>query len=333
MFLANLSIIGAIGSSTGNVYKLLMEMQAIAPALHVVTLNLNLETDLPPRKALNRVNRAKTKDLRSSLMGNTDRAWPIDKLPIVLQDIKFTYKIELDHDGASYKNAGQLTFNQGELIALVGRGGEGKSTLLKLLGGVLLAEPGQVYVPSSLRLLHVSHESLFFKGSLYANLALGINRGSPDEQNLEERMLKICACLGMPPHVTDFIKEGHDGAVHPWASVLASSEQACIGIARAVIANPELLCIHKPLSGQPDERAHSIMELLRRLVDEKGVFMDPLQRSQRRPRTCLLTKDLHGLSAAVKEKSAEHIDSVYTVTHMHGTRRLTAEEVAAEFGG
>jgi len=323
MFLANLSIIGTIGGASGNIYKLMMDMQAISPALIVVTELLNMATDLPARKALNRVNRGKTKTMRQDLLdkgGNI--GWPIDLLPIQIIDVKYNYKIELADQTDAFQSTGTVSFNQGELIAIVGPGGQGKSTLLKLLGGVVLGEPGQVYVPSSLRLLHISTDTLFFKGSLYDNLKLGINRGSPDEKDLSERMLKCCALLGLPEHLLDLAKQEDKGPTLVWGEILARSEQCIIGIARALLSNPELLCIHKPLMAQPEDTAIKVMSQLRAFVDDKGVLLDPEMRHLRRPRTCIMT--------AAKAKTAEDADTVFKVTHA-GVHLLARSEIAGEF--
>jgi len=165
MFLANLSIIQTIGTCCGSIYKLLMDIQAISPALCVITDLLNLPTDLPHRKLVNRSNRGKTKELRQALRDmKLPKIWPVDKLPIIIENVTYDYKVNLCEDINAFKMEGKVAIPQGQLVALVGPGGQGKSTLLKMLGGVILSEPGQVYVPSSLRLLHVSTEILFFPG-------------------------------------------------------------------------------------------------------------------------------------------------------------------------
>jgi ABC-type multidrug transport system fused ATPase/permease subunit len=325
MFLANLSIIGTIGGASGNIYKLLMDMQAISPALIVITELLNMATDLSARKALNRVNRGKTKEMRAALLEKGGHmGWPIDLLPIMISDVKYNYKIELAGETDAFNCAGTVSFQQGELIAIVGPGGQGKSTLLKLLGGVVLGEPGQVYVPSSLRLLHISTDTLFFKGTLHDNLKLGINRGSPDEKDLSERLLKCCSLLGLPQHLLELAKQEDKGPILVWGDILARSEQCLIGIARALLANPELLCIHKPLMAQQEEVAAKVMNQLRDFVDQKGVLLDPEMRHVRRPRTCIMT--------AAKAKTAEDADTVFKVTH-EGVIQLKRSEVAAEFDG
>jgi len=191
-----------------------------------------------------------------------------------------------------------------------------------MIGQVVLSEPGQVYVPSSLRLLQGSTESLFFKGNWYDNMKLGINRGSPDEAGLAERIYQICVDLGLPTHLLDFVKEAEKGHVHTWGEVLANSEKCLCGIARAIVANPELLCIHKPLMAQPDETAQKVIAMLRGFVDNKGILLDPNSRHLRRPRTCIFT--------AAKAKSAAAADSVYRVS-LTGVEKLDPSAVAAEF--
>merc|ERR1719199_16452 len=144
----------------------------------------------------------------------------------------------------AFEMKGCVEFHQGTFTALVGPEGEGKSTLLKMLGGVILPAPGALFVPSHLRVLHVATENLFFKASLYDNLTFGCLPGDSDGKL--ERVLKICERLNIPQDVLDLVSQGASGPALVWAELISHSHKCLLGLARAVITNPEVLCIHKP---------------------------------------------------------------------------------------
>merc|ERR1719183_754005 len=76
---------------------------------------------------------------------------------------------------------GVFSTQQGRVVGIIGPRGEGKGTIIKLLGGVVLPDAGvHLFIPTHLRVLHVTAEPLFFHGTLYKNLTLGLREGHPN---------------------------------------------------------------------------------------------------------------------------------------------------------
>merc|ERR1712118_50730 len=121
--------------------------------------------------------------------------------------------------------------------------GEGKSTTLKLIGGGLLPQKGEFYLPPHLGILHVTHETIFWETSLLNNLTFGCEPGDPDAD--PERVKRICQRLGLREHIIAMLDHDDDKIVS-WKEVLSSTQSALLGIARALVANPEVLAIHTP---------------------------------------------------------------------------------------
>merc|ERR1711879_839348 len=81
-------------------------------------------------------------------------------------------------------------------------------------------------------------------------------------------------------------------------------------LARALIANPEVLCLHKPTQPYDDVTSRKILTLMCDFVTNKGIDQDPHSWNSRRPRTCVITSSkLIGLDLC---------DQIYSVSHVNG---------------
>jgi len=127
----------------------------------------------------------------------------------------------------------------GEVIALIGANGAGKSTFLKAIAGLLRAAPGQViYKGAPIGSLPAARivgkgialvpegRRLFPSLSVEENLQLGAYCGRPGRWNLET-VLELFPALRERRH-------------HP-ATALSGGQQQMVAIGRALMSNPELL--------------------------------------------------------------------------------------------
>eukprot|EP00928_Gymnodinium_smaydae_P016356 TRINITY_DN1611_c0_g2_i1.p1 TRINITY_DN1611_c0_g2~~TRINITY_DN1611_c0_g2_i1.p1 ORF type:complete len:1123 (-),score=239.49 TRINITY_DN1611_c0_g2_i1:90-3059(-) len=275
-----------------------------------------------------------------------DQALPLDQLPIRLKDITFAYPIKSIkdyrysmanrksnnvgkndsitnqenieyHPGMNYNLSGDLCIQQGSFAALVGPRGEGKTTLLKILGGVILPNPeqGLLFIPSHLRVLHVSPEAIFFRGSLLENLTFGVSPG--DQDAATPRVLQILQDLGAQADLLAYVVAGD---VLQWNEVFSQTQKQLFSLARALIANPEVLCVHKPTAVLNEVDSRRVFEVLRDFVVEKGLCEDPSTWSMRRPRTCIVTcSRLYGIHI---------VDRIYHVSRAFGIRKVNEDEVS-----
>jgi len=286
MFLSDIAVFGQIGVCWGIIYQSMLEIMTVMPALERVTTFLNLPTDLGVRAQMSDWNRLVTREKRALLLGKgDDYKLPIDLLPIRVKD----FELEGSEGGA--RRGGLMEVGQGSLVALVGRRGQGKATLLKVVSGVVLPktsadmtkDPG-VFMPSHVRVLHLPLQPLFYEGTLYENLTFGVKVGHPDGN--QARVIAICRRLKLSE---DVIKMLFTNEVMQWDTFLSQTQKQAVCLARAVVTNPEVMCIHKPTQVFDPESALNIMKVLRMFVTNKGVEMDPSTWHLRRIRTCLFT--------------------------------------------
>merc|ERR1711879_124315 len=164
-------------------------------------------------------------------------------------------------------------------------------------------------------------EPFFFQGSLFENVKFGCDREADFKMG---RVLEICKKLGIPQQIMDYISDGMDGEVLPWADILSYTQKCLVCLARALIANAEVMCIHKPTMAHDEKTSRSIMELLRSFCLDKGVLIEG-ERHLRRPRTCIIT--------SCKAMGVQIADEVYVVSANEGFRRVEADDVREEMLG
>merc|ERR1712178_287419 len=173
-------------------------------------------------------------------MGGQQDAPLIDRLPICIGDITFKYETNaVAHDAHSYailkkldpsaggvNFGGQMKISQGQLVQLIGPHGEGKTTLLKLIGGVLMPKLSQelldspepfFFVPPHLNMIYVPSQPIFFRACLLDNLTLGVKPGSPD--GFIVRVAKVCQHLGLTECLKGFPLDSD--VEHDWSLVLS----------------------------------------------------------------------------------------------------------------
>merc|ERR1719424_715274 len=101
---------------------------------------------------------------RATLMNNKDipgQAFKSDRISIEVDNLSFEYS-----NGVPVLKNVSISVPQGHMVAIVGPHNSGKSTLLNLFSNILIPTSGHIFVPSHLRVVHVSREPLFMRASL-----------------------------------------------------------------------------------------------------------------------------------------------------------------------
>lgn len=245
----------------------------------------------------------------------------VDCMRIVISDIVFNHRTPSacgrHMREVAVNISGTLTVSQGKYTCLIGPHGEGKSTLLSIVGGsILLSEEnigssGVFFVPAHLRLLEVSARPHFFQGTLLDNLTFGVSSGDEDEGVL--RVTSICGELGLK---SDVIRHIHLGDVNDWGDMLSSTETHLLNLARAIISNPEMLCLHRPTQYLNDQMSDRVTKVLLRFVRERGL-RERMGRQHRRPRTLVVTTS--------DDQNIKSADAAFWVAS-NGIKRVAIEE-------
>jgi phospholipid/cholesterol/gamma-HCH transport system ATP-binding protein len=164
----------------------------------------------------------------------------------------------------------------GEVVALIGGSGTGKSVLLKEMIGLMRPTGGRVELfgqdvwslkPASLNRLRERFGVLFQDGALFSSLNVEQNVAVPlvehtrikREESLRLARLKL-AMAGLPPD-----------AARKRPSEFSGGMRKRVALARALALDPELLFLDEPTSGLDPISARAFDHLIRLLSDNLGL--------------------------------------------------------------
>lgn len=188
----------------------------------------------------------------------------------------------IDVTGLHYNIAGQsilsdITFSiqEGEYVALLGPNGGGKSTLVKLILGLLRVSSGDIkifgkeqkrfkawnkvgYVPQNISLFDDN-----FPLSVYETVSLGLASQKPwfslltQEDRMQiERVMEIAS-------ITEFKEKN--------LSDLSGGQRQRVMIARALVSNPNILILDEPSTGVDVASQHKFYQFLKKLNRENNL--------------------------------------------------------------
>jgi phospholipid/cholesterol/gamma-HCH transport system ATP-binding protein len=189
--------------------------------------------------------------------------------PIVqLDNLSFGFKNRLLHKGIN------MSFAQGKVTAIMGGSGTGKTTLLRLIGGQIKPNSGEVRVNGVV--VHKQNQEgvyalrrkmgmLFQHGALFTDLNVYENVAFPmrEHTNLPETMIRDLVLLKLNA-------VGLRGAHQLMPAELSGGMARRVALARAVALDPSILMFDEPFAGLDPISLAVICGLIRSLNDALG---------------------------------------------------------------
>jgi ATP-binding cassette subfamily B protein len=196
---------------------------------------------------------------------------------------RFKGKIEFEHVSFDYVQDSPVlrdvsfAVEPGQLAALVGPTGAGKTTIVSLLprfydpiSGVVKIDGSDVrrFRLKSLRqqMSFVLQETLLFRAPVWQNIAYG----KPEARSAE---IVRAAELANAAEFIEKLPQGYDTVVGEHGVTLSGGQRQRIAIARAVIRNTPVLILDEPSSGLDAEAEKLVFEALDRLMEGKTAFV------------------------------------------------------------
>jgi phospholipid/cholesterol/gamma-HCH transport system ATP-binding protein len=164
---------------------------------------------------------------------------------------------------------------RGGVTAVMGPSGTGKTTLLRLITGQLVAETGSIEVAgvnlrtvrrSDLYLLRRRMGMLFQNGALLTDFSVFENVAFPlrEHTDLPEPLIRLLV-------LTKLQAVGLRGAAELMPSELSGGMSRRVALARAIVMDPEILIYDEPFVGLDPISLGVILRLIRRLNDALGI--------------------------------------------------------------
>lgn len=200
------------------------------------------------------------------------RGLPIFKHTIEFQNVSFSYRKEME----VLRNI-SVKIPSGEMVALVGRSGSGKSTFVNLLLRSFDPRTGKILIDGhdlrnviqkSLRgqMAIVSQEVDLFSRTIAENIAYGKPDATPHEISQAAKLA----------YAHDFIMktpEGYQTMVGERGVKLSGGERQRIGIARAILCSPRILILDEATSHLDTESERMVQKATQHLTEGRTTIV------------------------------------------------------------
>ena len=165
-----------------------------------------------------------------------------------------------------------LSVEKGEILSLIGPSGSGKSSLLKMLVGLLTPKSGEVSLnnksisysnKSDLRSVREQIAIVFQQYNLFQNMNVLKNVciapskiQKRDQKQVEEQAINLLEKVGLKDKLKSYPDE------------LSGGQQQRVAIARALCLNPEILLLDEVTSALDPELVQEVLDTIRILASE-----------------------------------------------------------------
>ena len=225
---------------------------------------------------------------------------------IVFKNVAFSY----DEDNKVLKDI-SFTAKQGEITALVGASGSGKTSILRLISRLYDYDKGQILIDGK-DIKNISTDSLFkkisivfqdvtlFNSSILENIRIG-KKDASDEEVVKAATLANCM---------DFINKlpnGLDTVIGENGSELSGGERQRLSIARAFLKDAPILILDEISSSLDVDNEKKIQESLNKLIKDKTVII-----------------------ISHRLKSIENVDKIIVIENGHVESQGTHKELIEE---
>lgn len=147
----------------------------------------------------------------------------------------------------------------GQFLAVVGRSGGGKSTLMRLIAGLDTASSGRVGIGGrKVERLHPSVRLLFQEARLVPWQRVVENVGIARGANWQEKARNTLADVGL------------EGREDDWPSVLSGGQRQRVALARALVSEPQILLLDEPFGALDALTRIEMHRLLERIWTDRG---------------------------------------------------------------
>jgi phospholipid/cholesterol/gamma-HCH transport system ATP-binding protein len=208
----------------------------------------------------------------------TDLEDAVDNVERIVPAIEFR-NVHLSFEDKKILDGISFTVRRGETKVILGRSGGGKSTTIRLILGLLKPDSGQILIDgedithySEIEMMKVRAKigmifqegALFDSLSVYDNVAYRLHEQGVGEEEVEREVRRMLKFVDL------------EDAIDKMPDELSGGMRRRVGIARALVGDPEIVMFDEPTAGLDPPTARTICELaikLRDLEDVSSIFV------------------------------------------------------------
>ncbi|RJT53529.1 type I secretion system permease/ATPase [Rahnella variigena] len=244
--------------------------RAIMPIATLAALGLRIQQAKTSLAILNKVMQAPTEREKDKVYVQLPQG---SQTEIDCKGISFHYKDDLP----AVVEQLDVRFRQGERVAILGKMGSGKSSLLRLLVGLYPLSTGTITVagvdlrqiePVELRtrIALVNQDPRFMYGTLRDNLVMGAPYASDEELMAAVKMTGVSDIIAAHPM-------GFGMPVSERGENFSGGQKQAIALARAILSNPDVLLLDEPTSGMDMGSERMILQALIPAMEGRTVII------------------------------------------------------------
>jgi ATP-binding cassette subfamily B protein len=192
---------------------------------------------------------------------------------IEFKNVTFTYE---DTNITALRNI-SFKVNRGETLAIIGKTGSGKSTILELIGRLYDVDQGTILIDGeniqNLNLYnlrdsigYVPQDAFLFSDSIRNNIMFGNTNAT------EEEVIEAAKNASVHKNIKGFSK-GYDTVLGERGITLSGGQKQRVSIARAIIHDPQILLFDDSLSAVDTETEEEILQNLFKISQSKTTII------------------------------------------------------------
>ena len=208
----------------------------------------------------------------------TDLEVAVDNVERVVPAIEFR-DVHLSFEDKKILNGISFTVRRGETKVILGRSGGGKSTTIRLILGLIKPDSGSILIDgeditnyTEIEMMQVRAKigmvfqegALFDSLSVYDNVAYRLHEQGVSEEEVEREVRRMLKFVDL------------EDAIDKMPDELSGGMRRRVGIARALVGDPQIVMFDEPTAGLDPPTARTICELaikLRDLEDVSSIFV------------------------------------------------------------
>lgn len=157
-----------------------------------------------------------------------------------------------------------LNVSAHQTLSILGKSGCGKTTLLKIIAGILEADSGTVLlngddvhqmVPHKRNAVYLYQETLLFPHmNVFDNIAFGLRVRKVSEEEIQQRTKEMIVNLEL------------EGKTNQMPHELSGGQRQRVAFGRALVINPEVLLLDEPFGNLDVETRETMQKLFKRIA-------------------------------------------------------------------